>query len=138
MVAGLKAMNPALSQQINVPGICDEACLKKFKVLLAQSFTVEEEGAIPSHMSFKARLRRTGLPREVHIEVFTNENTVIKGSAELGSLFKDVFLEVKSIFHEAVNILSRQDTVRVNRARRILEYMQSISVESEVERMVVS
>lgn len=129
-------MNPVLREQINVPRICDVACLRKFKTLLSQCFTVEED-SIPSHMTFKAKLRRTGLPREVHIEIFTNENTEIKGSSEIEPFFQSIFLELKQIFQEATNILSTQDVVRVNRARRIMEYMRNISVGSEVERMVI-
>ncbi len=130
-------MNPALSEQINVPGICETTCLKKFKVLLSQSFTVEEEEEIPAHMRFKARLRRTGLPREAHIEIFSNENTEIKASPEIKKYFQSVCSEVEMILNEAVDLLSGQDTVRVSRAERIKEYMESIPVENEVERMVI-
>lgn len=131
-------MNPSLRMSLNVPGICDPACLRKLKTLLSQNFTVEVDENIPDHMRFKATLRRTGLPREVHIEIFANENTETKASPEVATSFQDICSEVKSIFAEAVTILSRQDTVRVNRARRIVEYITSLSVENEVERMVIA
>lgn len=129
-------MSSTLSKQINVPGICDSACLKKFETLLSQRFTIVE-GDIPSHMRFKAKLERTGLPREVHVEIFTNENTSIKASPDVKTFFPGVCAEIMSILKESVNILSRQDTVRVKRAGRILKYVRNISVQNEIERMVI-
>jgi len=132
-------MSSTLSKQITVPGICDPDCLKKFKTLLSQQFTVYLYEDVPSHMTCKAKLERIGSPKEVHVEIFTNENTNIKASPEVRTLFGAICSEVESILKEAVSILSRQDTraVRVNRAGRIMEYMRNISVENEVERMVV-
>ena len=120
-----------------MPGICDPVCLRKAKTLLSQCFTVHVENDVPDHIAFKARLRRTGLPRELHIEIFVNENTGITASPEVQSFYPEICLETENILKEAVDILSRQDTVRVNRAERIMEYMRNISVENEVERMVV-
>lgn len=130
-------MNPSLRRQVNVPGICESTCLKKLATLLSQYFAVQVDSSIPSHMRFKARIRRTGLPREVHVEIFANENTEIKASREVQTLFEGICFEIESILKEAVNILSRQDTLRVNRAGRILEYMRTLSVEHDVERMVI-
>lgn len=130
-------MSSTLRMQINVPGICDPVCLKKLKALLSQYFNVEADDNIAEHMSFKARINRTGLPKDIHIEIFVNENVEFKASPEVKDLFQKVCSEIKSILTEAVNLLSRQDTVRVNRARRIMEYMRTVSVENEIERMVV-
>jgi len=130
-------MSPPLRKSLAVPGICDPVCLKKFKTLLSQCFNVHVEDDIPDHMAFKARLRRTGLPRELHIEVFVNENMGIQASPEVQSFFQNICLEIENILKEAVDILSRQDTVRVSRAERIMEYMRDISVDNEIERMVI-
>ena len=130
-------MSSTLNKQINVPGICDPACLKKFETLLSQRFTIEVDGKIPVHMRLKAKLERIGLPREVHVEIFTNENTSIKASPEVKTFFQDICLEIESILKESVHLLNRQDTVRVKRAERILKYMRDISVQKEVERMVI-
>ena len=130
-------MSATLTEQISVPGICDSLCLKKLQTLLSQQFAIERQADLPSHMKFKAKLERTGLPKEVHLEIFTNENTSIKASPEVKTFFQDVCSEIKSILKESVNILSREDTVRVKRAERILKYMRNISVQNEVERMVI-
>lgn len=130
-------MNPSLRKQLNVPGICDPACLKKLETLLSQDFAVHVDKNIPSHMRFKARLKLTGLAREVHVEIFSNENVEIKASPEVQVSFKDTYLKVEKLLKEAVNILSRTDTLRVKRAERIMEYMRNISVEHDVERMVI-
>jgi len=122
---------------MTVPGICDPACLKKFSTLLSQHFTLTLYEDVPIHMTCKAKLERTGLPREVHVEIFTNENINIKASPELQIVFGDLCSELKMISQEAINILSRQDSVRVRRAERIAEYMRNIPVENEVERMII-
>lgn len=130
-------MSATLTEQISVPGICDSLCLKKLQALLSQRFAIERQAGLPSHMKFKAILERTGLPREVHLEIFANENTNIKASPELRNIFGGICSEIESILKEAVSILSRQDTVRVKRAERIMNYMQDISADDEVERMVI-
>lgn len=126
-----------LSKQINVPGICDVACLKKLEFLLGKSFSMTKDSSVPSHMRFKAQLSRVGVPREVHIEVFANSNTVIKASPEVRPLFNEIYDEIEVMLKESVNFLSKQDNVRTNRARRIKEYMESFSVEDEVQRIVI-
>lgn len=130
-------MSTPLRAQISIPGICDAACLKKLRFLLSESFTMTEDSNVPTHMIFKAELRRVGLPREVHIEVFVNSNVEIKASPEVKSSFSAICADMERILKEAVNILSRQNTVRVDRARRIKDYMSDFSVEDEVERMVI-
>ena len=130
-------MSATLTEQINVPGICDSLCLKKLQALLSQRFAIERQAGLPSHMKFKAILERTGLPREVHLEIFTNENTNIKASPELRNIFVGICSEMEGILKEAVSILSREDTIRVKRAGRIMSYMQDVSVDDEVERMVI-
>lgn len=120
-----------------MPGICDPVCLRKVKTLLSQCFTVHVENDVPDHIAFKARLGRTGLPRELHIEIFVNENTGITASPEVQSFFHEICLETENILKEAVDIISRQDTIRVNRAERILEYLRNLSVDKEIERMVI-
>jgi len=130
-------MSSSLRKPINVPGICNQDCLKKLETLLSQSFAMQVDSSIPQNMKFKARLERTGLAREVHIEVFTNANVEIKSSPEIQTVFSAICDEMERILKEAVDMLRDQDTVRVNRANRILEFMRSIPTEPEVERMVV-
>jgi len=130
-------MSTTLRTQISIPGICDAACLKKLRFLLSGSFTMTEDNNVPPHIIFKAELRRVGLPREVHIEVFVNSNVEIKTSPEVESSFSTICADIERILKEAVNILSGQNTVRVERARRIKDYMSDFSVEDEVERMVI-
>jgi len=129
-------MSTPQRKQINVPGICAHACLKKLRFLLAKSFTVQETSSIPSHMVFKARLERIGLPREMHLEVYANSNVDIKASPEVRS-FNVICNEIEFALKEAINILSGQDTIRVKRSERIIEYMRKISVKNEVERMII-
>ncbi len=127
----------ALSRQITIPGICDSYCLKKLEFLLSQKFAISKDLNLPLRMVFKTELRRVGLQREVHVEVFTNSNVAIKASPEIRSSFDAISNEIEQILTEAVNVTSRQDTVRVNRARRIKDYITHISVDDEVERMVI-
>lgn len=128
-------MNTTLRHQINVPGICDSACLRKLKFMLSKFFTVNED-RIPTNMSFKAILERTDLPREVHLEVYTNNKVEIKASPEVTS-FSAICNEIETVLREAVTVCSRNSTLRTQRAERILAYTQSISVNTEVERMIV-
>jgi len=127
----------ALSRQISVPGICDAACLKKLEFLLGKSFSMTKDSSVPSHMRFKAQLRRVGVPRELHIEVFVNSNAVISASPEVRSSFDAIYAGIEVILEEAIKFQSRHSTLRVNRARKIKEYMETFSVDDEVQRMVI-
>jgi hypothetical protein len=90
-------------------------------------------------MKFKARLERTGLPRRIYVEIFTNSNIEMKASPEVGPSFNAVADEMERILQESRNILSKQSTlsVRVNRAARIKEYINGIPVENDVGKMVI-
>lgn len=111
--------------------------MKKLEFLLGLSFSLTKETKVPKHMRFKAQLRRVGLPREVHVEIFANSNTEIKASPEVDPMFNAICQEIEIILKEAIDFLSGQGTVRINRARRIKEYMESFSVDEEVQRMVI-
>jgi len=130
-------MSATLRKQITVPNICDSACVKKLKTLLSQYFTMREEANPPSNMSLKARLGRLGISREVHLELYTNNNVEIKASAEVRTSFTSICGELETILKEATNILSSQNVFRVMRAGRINDYMKSISVDPEIDRMVI-
>lgn len=130
-------MNAPLRKQVNIPNICDTDCLKKLETLISQKFVVKKDSNLPPHIKFKARLHRTGLTKEVHIEVYTNNNVEIKTSPEMQPLFDAIYAEIEHILKEANIMLSKQNVVRVDRARRILNYIQTIPVGNEVEMMVI-
>ena len=130
-------MGARLGKKINVPGICDPDCLRKFKVLLAQAFITKEETALPTHIKFKAKLQRTGLSKEVHLEVYTNNNVEIKASPEIQASFTSIWPEIEAILRESISVVSRQNVVRVNRAKEILDYIQTIPLNNEVGKMAI-
>lgn len=122
--------------QIQTPGICDDACIKKLKDLLAQVYTLTEIQNPPDHIKLKAELRKVGLPREVHLEVFVNSNAAITASPEVAS-FPQISTEIQGILGEAVKIVNRTNSIRVARARRVKEYIAGLSVDDEIQRMVI-
>jgi hypothetical protein len=81
-------MPSPLRKALSVPAICDPVCLRKLETLLSQKFIIEVEDEIPDHMTFKVVLKRTGLPKDVHIEVFKNGNTETKTSPDVTTFFK--------------------------------------------------
>lgn len=132
-------MSSGLSKYVNAPGICDPACLRKFKALLSERFMMHSVLVASSdNLEFKARLERADLPKEIHVEIFTNGKVGIKASPHVQANFKDICVEIEAILKEAVDILSRKDAIRVKRAERILEYVEELSVGNEIERMVVA
>ena len=122
--------------QIQTPGICDDACIKKLKDLLAQVYTLTEIQNPPDHIKLKAVLRKVGLPREVHLEVFVNSNAVITASPEVAS-FPQISTEIHGILGEAVKIVSSTNSIRVARARRVKDYIAGLSVDDEIQRMAI-
>jgi len=130
-------MSPSLRKALSVPGICDSACLRKLETLLSQNFVLKVEDQIPSHMTFKAVLKRTGLPKDVHIEIFKNENTETKTSPDVATFLQDIWPEIESVLKEAVDIVSKQDTIRIRRAEKILDYVKKLPENKGVQRMVI-
>jgi hypothetical protein len=128
-----------LRKALNVPGICDSACLRKLEVLLSQSFVLKVEDQIPNHMVFKAALKRTGLPKDVHIEIFKNENTETKTSPDVTTFLQDVWPEIERILRESVDIVGKHDadTIRIRRAEKILDYVRELPENKGVRRMVI-
>jgi hypothetical protein len=124
-------------RQIQTPGICKDICLKKLKFLLNQDYTMTEIANPPNHIRFKADLRKIDLPREVHLEVFANSNVVFTSSPELDPLFAQISANIELILRESLSIVSSRTTVRVARARRIKDYVDGLSVDDEIQRMVI-
>jgi len=88
-------------------------------------------------MAFKGSLSSPDLSREVHLEIFTNERCEIKASPEIASDFPIACSKVEVALKEAVDIVSRGNSIRVMRAGRILEYLRDLSTPHEVNRMVI-
>jgi hypothetical protein len=130
-------MTPQPRLQIRTPGICDDTCIKKLKVLLAQVYTLTEVPNPPNHIRFKSELRKVGLPREVHLEVFSNSNVTLTSSPEVAPLFPQISTEIDGILREAVTIVSGRDSIRAARARRIKDYVSTLSVDDEIQRMAI-
>jgi len=130
-------MFKALRREWMIGGIAHPACLGKLQTLLADEFTLDIPKSIPSHMIFKGRLRKATLPRELHIEAFTNERVAVSASREIKENFESICAKIETILKESVDIVSRQNTVRTSRAKKILEYAKSLSLGEEVERMVI-
>lgn len=130
-------MSTTLRKQVAIPNICDTDCLKKFENLISQKFAVQKDSNLPAHIKFKAKLHRIGLTKEVHIEVYANNNVEIKTSPGMQPLFNAIYAEIECILKEASTKLSEQNVVRVNRAKEILLYTRTISVDNEVGRMTI-
>jgi hypothetical protein len=134
---GFENMSSLLRKQINMPNICDLDCLKKFEYLLSQKFVMQKENSLPENMKFKAKLQRAGLAKGVHIEVYINNNIEIKASPKIQPSFDTMYTEIENLLKESVIMISGQDVLRVNRAKEILRYIQTISVDDEVGRMTI-
>lgn len=130
-------MPTTLRKRLTISGICDSTCLKKLKELLSQDFTLDFHESIPSHMAFKGSLSSPDLSRDVHLEIFTNERCEIKASPEIASDFPIACSKVEAALKEAVDIVSRGNSIRAMRAGRILEYLRDLSTPHEVNRMVI-
>jgi len=130
-------MSQALRKEWMIGRISDSSCLDKLQKLLAEEFTSDMAKSIPKHMIFKSKLRKATLTREIHIEAFTNEKVVVSASGEIKENFESVCAKIEAILNESVDIVSRRNTVRTSRAKRILKYARSLSSGEEVERMVI-
>lgn len=131
-------MSRPLRKGFRIPGISDAFCLQKTKQLLQQEYTLLETGEIPSHMILKGRIFTPGISHPIHLEVFTNENVELIASPDIGAdTFKALSSRIERLLEQSVDILSRRNTIRVIRARKILEYIQGLSVNNDVERMII-
>ena len=126
-----------LRKPLTMDGITNSACLEKLQKLLSYGFAMEVDSSLPNHIAFKVGLKSPSLTRMVHIEIFTNDKVEIKASQEVASSFSSVCSRIEAMLNEAVDILSRQTSVRAMRARRILEYMTKIPHEDEIGRMII-
>lgn len=130
-------MPTTLRKELRMPGICDSPYLRKLEKLLSQDFTLDLPESIPSHIAFKCSLSSPNLSREVHVEIFTNDRCNIKASPDIAADFPTVYSKVQTALKEAVVIVSRENSIRAMRARRILEYLGGLSTQDEVNRMVI-
>jgi hypothetical protein len=130
-------MSTALRRQVVIPNICDTGCLKKFEDLISQKFKLQKDTTLPAHIKFKAKLHKIGLAKEVHIEVYTNDNVDIKTSPGMQHVFNAICAEIEYILKEASTKLCTQDVVRVNRAKKILTFTQGLAINDEIGRMAI-
>lgn len=130
-------MSHPLRLRIPTPGICDEICLKKLQYLLDQIYDFNVVPNPSDNIVLKAELRKVDIPREIHFEVFSNSNVSLISSPDNAPFFPQIEAEIRSMLPEAVKRVCTRNSIRVARAGRIKDYVSTLSVDNEIERMVI-
>jgi hypothetical protein len=129
----------AITEQVNIPNISNDNYLQKAEVLLGSNFSINKIPISAGHIKLKVDIKKIGLSKPIHIEIFVNDNVIIKASPEIQAQFTALLEQIKSILSESINITSTRlnQSFRIIRAQMLLNYLNNLPLTDEVNRMLI-